>query len=147
MPSEHCGTVGVVVVVVVVVLDGGASVEELLEPTSPGRSASVTEASGSAAPALPVPALPITARAAKIGTAIQIALGAWVLVGSLIISGLDWFEYGGGRTKPELYGIWTVNTFILDGISLPPRTDAPVLDASCSGLAPRISATTRTANE
>jgi hypothetical protein len=68
------------------------------------------------------PALPITARAAKIGTAIQIALGAWVLVGSLIISGLDWFEYGGGRTKPELYGIWTVNTFILDGISLPPLT-------------------------
>ena len=69
MPSEHCGTVGVVVVDgvvvvvegVVVVVDGGASVEELLEPVRPGRSASVTEASGSAAPALPVPALPIAA--------------------------------------------------------------------------------------
>ena len=68
------------------------------------------------------PALPITARAAKIGTAIQIALGAWVLIGSLIISGLEWFEYGGGRTKPELYGIWTVTDFTLDGAPLPPLT-------------------------
>jgi hypothetical protein len=54
---------------VVVVLDGGASVEEPLEPTSPGRSTSVTEASGSAAPALPVPALPITASESKAASA------------------------------------------------------------------------------
>jgi hypothetical protein len=60
---------GVVVVEgVVVALDGGASVEEPLEPTSP-ESASVTDASGSAAPALPVPALPITASESKAASA------------------------------------------------------------------------------
>jgi hypothetical protein len=68
------------------------------------------------------PALFTTARAAKMGTAIQIALGAWVLVGSLVISGLDWFDYGGGRPKPDLYGIWTVTDFTLNGTSLPPLT-------------------------
>jgi hypothetical protein len=67
------------------------------------------------------PALFTTARAAKIGTAIQIALGAWILVGSLAISGLAWFDNGGGRPKPELYGIWSVTAFGRDGAPLPPQ--------------------------
>ena len=71
MPSEHCGRAGVVVVdgvvvvfegvVVVVEPGGGDSVDELLDPVRPGRSVSVTEASGSAAPALAVAAPPIAA--------------------------------------------------------------------------------------
>jgi hypothetical protein len=68
------------------------------------------------------PTLFTTARAARIGTAIQIALGVWVLVGSLFICGRAWFEYGGGRPKPELYGIWTVDTFTRDGDPLLPLT-------------------------
>jgi hypothetical protein len=61
-------------------------------------------------------------RANKVATTIQVTLGAWVLVGSLITSGLAWHEYGGGRPKPELYGIWSVDTFTRDGTALPPLT-------------------------
>ncbi len=68
------------------------------------------------------PALFNKARTAKIATAIQLGLGAWTLVGALLISGLDWIHYGGGRHKPELYGIWSVTAFNRDGTSLPPLT-------------------------
>jgi hypothetical protein len=68
------------------------------------------------------PALFTTSRANKAATAIQIGLGAWMLAGSVLISGLDWFHHGGGRPKPELYGIWTVTDFTLNGTSLPPLT-------------------------
>jgi hypothetical protein len=68
------------------------------------------------------PALFTNGRAAKAATTIQVGLGAWVLVGSLVISWLDWSHDGGGRPKPELYGIWTVTEFTLDGTSLPPLT-------------------------
>jgi hypothetical protein len=54
-------------------------------------------------------------RATKAATIAQVGLGAWILSGSLLTSGLDWYDYGGGRPKPELYGIWTVDTFTLDG--------------------------------
>jgi hypothetical protein len=52
-------------------------------------------------PPLTQPALFASGRANTIATAIQLALGAWVLVGSLLTSGLSWHEYGGGRPKPE----------------------------------------------
>jgi hypothetical protein len=73
-------------------------------------------------PPLAQPALFTDARAAKIATAVQIGLGAWILVGSLPTSWLVWSHYGGGRPKPDLYGIWTVTEFILNGTSLPPLT-------------------------
>jgi hypothetical protein len=66
------------------------------------------------------PALFTTRRATKAATTIQVGLGAWVLAGSMFMSWLDWSHYGGGRPKPELYGIWTVDTFTLDRTSLPP---------------------------
>jgi hypothetical protein len=68
------------------------------------------------------PALFTTRRAAKTATTIQVGLGAWVLAGSLLMSWLDWSHYGGGRPKPDLYGIWTVTEFSLNGTSLPPLT-------------------------
>lgn len=68
------------------------------------------------------PALFTSPRANKVATTIQVGLGAWILAGSMLVSGLDWHHYGGGRPKPELYGIWTVTTFSLDGASLPPLT-------------------------
>ena len=32
----------------------------------------------------------------------------------MLLSGFDWYHYGGGRPKPDLYGIWTVTTFTTD---------------------------------
>ncbi len=68
------------------------------------------------------PPLFTNGRADKAATAVQVGLAAWVLAGSLLLSWLDWSRYGGGRPRPELYGIWTVNAFTRDGISLPPLT-------------------------
>jgi hypothetical protein len=68
------------------------------------------------------PALFATDRLNKLATTIQLTVGAWVLLGSLIISGLAWHDFGGGRPKPDLYGIWTVDTFTRDGAVLPPLT-------------------------
>jgi hypothetical protein len=68
------------------------------------------------------PALFTTSRATKAATAVQLALGAWILAGSMLLSWLDWHEYGDGGPKPELYGIWSVTEFSLDGASLPPLT-------------------------
>jgi len=67
------------------------------------------------------PALFNTPRAAKVATAVQVGLAAWVLAGTLLLSGLDW-HYASGQPKPELYGIWTVTDFTLNGNSLPPLT-------------------------
>jgi len=71
------------------------------------------------------PALFTTRRAIKAATAVQVGLGAWILAGAMLLSGLNWFNDGGGRPKPALYGIWTVTTFTLDGASLPPLTTQP----------------------
>jgi hypothetical protein len=68
------------------------------------------------------PALFTNGRVAKAATAVQVGLGVWVLAGSLLMSWLDWSHYGGGRPKPDLYGIWTVTEFTLNGTSLPPLT-------------------------
>jgi hypothetical protein len=66
------------------------------------------------------PVLFTTGRANKAATAVQVGLGAWVLAGSMLLSGLEWHDDGGGRPKPDLYGIWTVDTFTRDGVTLPP---------------------------
>jgi len=68
------------------------------------------------------PALFTNSRADKVATAVQVGLGAWILAGSLLLSWIDWSHYGGGRPKPELYGIWAVTSFTRDGTALPPLT-------------------------
>lgn len=71
------------------------------------------------------PVLFTSGRANKLAVAVQLALGAWVLSGCLLIDWLMWHEYGDGAPKPELYGIWSVTQFSLDGKSLPPLTTQP----------------------
>ncbi|AKS32419.1 DoxX family protein [Mycolicibacterium goodii] len=61
-----------------------------------------------------------TARARRISAGVQAALGLWALIGCVVISGSGWFEYGGGRDRPELYGIWAVREFVVDGRPVPP---------------------------
>ncbi|MBF6370483.1 DoxX family protein, partial [Nocardia puris] len=34
----------------------------------------------------------------------------------------SWYEFGGGKAKPELYGIWEVTEFTVDGTPAPPLT-------------------------
>ncbi|WP_378732374.1 DoxX family protein [Nocardia brasiliensis] len=59
-------------------------------------------------------------RVRSIAVAVQVALGAWVLLGATQ-EGLKWWnEGGGGAPKPALYGIWQVSEFNQDGAPLPP---------------------------
>ncbi|WP_158166992.1 DoxX family protein [Mycolicibacterium smegmatis] len=61
-------------------------------------------------------------RSRRISTRVQAVLGVWALIGCVVITGSGWFEYGGGRDKHELYGIWAVREFVVDGKPLPPLT-------------------------
>jgi hypothetical protein len=65
-----------------------------------------------------------TLRANRIALAAQILLGIY-LVGMNSYGGLrSWREYGGGRVKPPLYGIWNVEEISMDRqIRLPLLTD------------------------
>jgi hypothetical protein len=75
---------------------------------------------GRPSPPATQPALFTSTRATKVAAVLQLALGAWILAGSLSVAWLGWRDYGGGAPKPELYGIWTVTEFSLDGVALPP---------------------------
>jgi hypothetical protein len=72
----------------------------------------------------PVTVTPLfsSARANRWTTRVQLALCVWVLAGLLLQGWQAWSSYGGGRPKPELYGIWSVSSFRLDGQPLPPLT-------------------------
>ncbi|MCR8898270.1 hypothetical protein NWF34_15085 [Gordonia sp. GONU] len=52
----------------------------------------------------------------------QVVLGVWVAIGAAQISWTGYQEYGAGAPKPELYGIWSVEDFRVDGTLLPPLT-------------------------
>lgn len=68
------------------------------------------------------PELFTDARANTRSARVQALLGVWALIGCAWISWQAWGEYGGGRVKPELYGIWAVREFQVDGTALPPLT-------------------------
>ena len=53
---------------------------------------------------------------------VQVLVGVWVLVGCVQVGWEAWHEFGDGRPKPELYGIWSVTEFVIDGKPLPPLT-------------------------
>ncbi len=56
-----------------------------------------------------------TRRANRIAFALQIAFGIW-MVGTAAYGGWgDWHQYGGGRPKSALYGIWNVDELSIDG--------------------------------
>jgi len=50
----------------------------------------------------------------------QVGLGVWLLTMNLYGSSQMWFEYGGGREKSPLYGIWNVSRMAIDGHLRPP---------------------------
>jgi hypothetical protein len=56
-----------------------------------------------------------TRRANRIAFAAQIVFGLW-MIGTAAYGGYTgWYEYGGGRTKSALYGIWNVDELSIDG--------------------------------
>ncbi len=61
-----------------------------------------------------------TPRSRRIAALVQVTLALWIS-GSLAFFQWDvWREYGSGRPKPPLYGIWTVQEFTRDGQLLAP---------------------------
>jgi hypothetical protein len=61
-----------------------------------------------------------TARANRNATALQVAIGIWMLAGTALGSWTAWNEYGGGAPEPGLYGMWAVTEFQRDGAPAPP---------------------------
>lgn len=68
------------------------------------------------------PALFGSPRANRAASAVVTLLALWVTTGIVIEGWSAWREYGDGRPKPELYGIWAVTEFTADGVTLPPLT-------------------------
>ncbi|MEV0672345.1 DoxX family protein [Mycobacterium sp. NPDC050441] len=68
------------------------------------------------------PELFTDARSNTIAARVQAVLGIWMVAGCVLTGWLSWSAYGGGRVKPELYGIWTVSRFDVDGRTTPPLT-------------------------
>ena len=59
-------------------------------------------------------------RANRVGVALQVAFGLY-LIGMGIYSGIGaWSRYGGARPKSSLYGIWNVEQMSIDGQVHPP---------------------------
>ncbi|WP_245548078.1 DoxX family protein [Nocardia pneumoniae] len=58
-------------------------------------------------------------RANRIMAAFQVALGLWILIGTVQIGWEAWRETNGVR-KPPLYGIWSVGEFTSAGHPVPP---------------------------
>ncbi|MEV6561601.1 DoxX family protein [Nocardia sp. NPDC051756] len=69
------------------------------------------------------PALFTDSRRNRIAVWVQVALGIWVALGCGFDRWMVWEDqYGPARPKSELYGIWDVREFTLDGQLLPPLT-------------------------
>jgi hypothetical protein len=73
-------------------------------------------------PVFPAPELELFDRPGRNRLAFwsQLGLGVWLLAMNLYGSSQMWFEYGGGREKSPLYGIWNVNRMSIDGHLRPP---------------------------
>ncbi|MEU8898780.1 DoxX family protein [Nocardia sp. NPDC048505] len=70
-----------------------------------------------------IPALFADRRRNRAAVWIQVALGLWIALGGGIDRWIVWHEQAGAaRPKSELYGIWQVREFSLDGQPLPPLT-------------------------
>ncbi|MFI9402101.1 DoxX family protein [Nocardia sp. NPDC052316] len=69
------------------------------------------------------PTLFVDERNNRIAVWIQVALGVWIALGSGFDRWVVWQEqYGAASPKSELYGIWNVRDFTIDGQPLPPLT-------------------------
>ena len=56
-----------------------------------------------------------TPRAMRISFVAQIIFGLWLFGANLYAVRSEWFKYGGGQPKSELYGIWNVDQMVVDG--------------------------------
>lgn len=70
----------------------------------------------------PAPACPLFRgrRACALAYAAQILFGMYLLAGNLYGSVQEYSQFGPGRPKSALYGIWNVTSFTYDGQALPP---------------------------
>jgi hypothetical protein len=67
------------------------------------------------------PQLFCTRRANRIALIAQVVLGLWILVPQLLGSWAYWYyQFGEGRERPPLYGIWNVSEVTTDGQVRPP---------------------------
>jgi len=72
------------------------------------------------------PALFSTRRANRVALIVQIAFAAYLVAANVYGATQGWKKYGGGAPKSELYGIWDVDEFVMDGQTHPPL----LMDAS-----------------
>ena len=72
------------------------------------------------------PALFRTRRANRIALAVQIVFGIWLFAMNAYGSRVGWYQYGGGRPKSDLYGIWEVEQQLVDGQPRPPLLGDPI---------------------
>lgn len=61
-----------------------------------------------------------TARANRIATVAQVVLWLWIFSVYSYQKWVDWHDYGPGRQKSPLYGIWDVEQMTIDGQVRPP---------------------------
>jgi hypothetical protein len=61
-----------------------------------------------------------TRRANRIALVVQIVFGVWILVPPLLDGRDQYNQWGAGRARPPLYGIWNVAEFTMDGQTHPP---------------------------
>ncbi|WP_280452981.1 DoxX family protein [Nocardia cyriacigeorgica] len=61
-----------------------------------------------------------SAKANRIAALVQVLIGIWMLVGVVDTGWRSWEEFGGGREKSPLYGIWAVSEFSTAGQPVPP---------------------------
>ncbi|MBF6456935.1 DoxX family protein [Nocardia cyriacigeorgica] len=61
-----------------------------------------------------------SAKANRIAALVQVLIGVWMLIGVVDTGWRAWDEFGGGREKSPLYGIWTVSEFTASGQPVPP---------------------------
>ncbi|NEW39288.1 DoxX family protein [Nocardia cyriacigeorgica] len=61
-----------------------------------------------------------SAKANRIAALVQVLIGVWMLVGTVHTGWTAWSDFGGGREKSQLYGIWSVTEFTAAGHQVPP---------------------------
>ncbi|WP_327147950.1 DoxX family protein [Nocardia sp. NBC_01329] len=66
------------------------------------------------------PPLFTSRRAGRIAGSVHVAIGLWLVAGVAVLGWSSWRDYGGGVPKPELYGLWEVTEFRIDGRPVPP---------------------------
>lgn len=69
------------------------------------------------------PRLFATARANRIAVIIQLVFGVYLVAMNIYGGVQSWHQYGGGRPKSALYGIWDVKQMSIDGVTRAPSLD------------------------